>query len=324
MSCERNANKIAHLAARVAIPRLASKRAYYVGLAAGAAGLLAVVATRAVPRLRRVPSKRDTGDNATDLCADGLDLVTSQAIPALPSRKRVAPAPLDALAGKTCANCQATPQGKPGVWYVIGERAYCQDCAPHAAGEADVDLSTPSGPSPPSICLTITPPVGSTETDQQNKPHAILSAADPRKIRLQESPVEVKTTSGRARIARGAYLVTTRAGAGTGLAITPVLKKDDRGDLVTDPGQWVITHLRSGMAMAGPYSSIDETRRLASVLADIDWRREPDALSRRELAASRQIIEAYNQALAEARARSGDRALLGAKIQPTDLFQNSN
>jgi hypothetical protein len=320
MSCERNANQIAHLAAQVGIPRLCSKRAFYAGLAAGAAGLLAVVATRAVPRFRRVPSKGDTGGGVADLRSTGLDLVTSQTIPALPARKRVAPAAPDALADKTCANCQATPQGKPGVWYVIEEKAYCQDCAPHAAGEADVDLSTPSGPSPPSISLTSPPAVGSTETGRQNKPHAILAAADPRKIRLQESPVEVKTASGRARIARGAYLVTTRTGTGTGLAITPVLRKDDRGDLVTDTGRWAVTHLRSGMAMAGPYSSIDEARRLASVLAEIDWRREPDALSRRELAASAQIIEAYNQALAEARARAGDRAAAGKRMEPADLF----
>jgi hypothetical protein len=279
-----------------------------------------VVAARAVSRFRRIPSKRDTRGGVADLRSTGLDLAISQAIPALPSRKRVAPAAPDALAGKTCANCQATPQGKPGVWYVIEETAYCQDCAPHAAGEADVDLTTPSGPSPPSISLTGTPAVGSMETDRQNKPQAILAAADPRKIRLEESPVEVKTASGRARIARGAYFVTTRAGAGTGLAITPVVKKNDRGDLVTDPGQWAITHLRSGMAMAGPYTSIDEARRLASVLAEIDWRREPDALSRRELAASRQIIEAYNQALAEAHARSGDRAMAGKGMQPVDLF----
>jgi hypothetical protein len=322
MSCERSANQIAHLAARIGIPRLAGKRAFYAGLAAGAAGLLAVVATRAIPRFRRVPSKRDAGDGVADLRSTGLDLVTSQAIPALPARQRVAPAAPDALAGKTCANCQATPQGKPGVWYVIEEKAYCQDCAPHAASEADLDLTTPSGPSPPSISLTSTPAVGSAEPNRPTAPQAILAAADSRRVHLQEAPVEVKTASGRARIARGAYLVTTHAGTGTGLAITPVLKKDARGDLVTDPGQWVITHLKSGMAMAGPYSSIDEARRLASVLADIDWRREANMVSRRELAASAQIIQAYNQALAEARAKSGDRTMAGKGMDSADLFRN--
>jgi hypothetical protein len=320
MSCERNANTIAHLATQVGIPRLASKRAFYVGLAAGAAGLLAVVARRAVPRLRRIPSKGDTGGGVADSRADGLDLVTSQAIPALPGRKRVAPPPPDALAGKICANCQATPQGKPGVWYVIEEKAYCQDCAPHAASEADVDLTTPSGPSPPSVSWTGTLAVGSMETSKQTAPQAILAAADSRRVHLHEAPVEVKTSSGRARIARGAYFVTTRAGTGTGLAITPVLKKDDRGDLVTDTGRWAVTHVKSGMAMAGPYTSIDEARLLASVLAEIDWGREPDALSRRELAASAQIIEAYNQALAEARARLGDRAAAGKAMDPADPF----
>jgi hypothetical protein len=100
----------------------------------------------------------------------------------------------------------------------------------------------------------------------------------------------------------------------------------------------VITHLNSGLTMAGPYAGLEEARRLASILVGIDWRREVDVISRRELAATRQVVEAYNEALAEARAtcaaptgaacpdgqsrgRSGDRALVGSGMQPADLFR---
>lgn len=64
------------------------------------------------------------------------------------------------------------------------------------------------------------------------------------------------------------------------------------------------------------------SQRLASILAQIDWRREVDRISRRELIATRQVVEAYNEALAEARAKSGDR-VAGNRMQPADLFQHS-
>jgi hypothetical protein len=100
----------------------------------------------------------------------------------------------------------------------------------------------------------------------------------------------------------------------------------------------MITHLKSGMTMAGIRAGLEEAQRLASILAGIDWRREVDVISRRELAATRQVVEAYNEALAEARAtcaaptgaacpdgqsrgRSGDRALVGSGMLPADLFR---
>jgi hypothetical protein len=84
----------------------------------------------------------------------------------------------------------------------------------------------------------------------------------------------------------------------------------------------MITHLKSGLAMAGPYSEIKRSQRLASIPAQIDWRREVDRISRRELTATRQVVEAYNEALAEARAKSGDR-VAGNRMQPADLFKHS-
>jgi hypothetical protein len=82
----------------------------------------------------------------------------------------------------------------------------------------------------------------------------------------------------------------------------------------------VITHLNSGPAMARSYSNIKRSQRLASILAQINWRREVDQIPRRELTATRQVVEAYNEALASARARSGDRALAGRGMEPANLF----
>ena len=132
--------------------------------------------------------------------------------------------------------------------------------------------------------------------------------------------MEIKSADGWIRV-QGGYFVYTPNGTGTGLAITPLVTRDGQGNLVTDKRQWNITHLKSGLAMAGPYPSVEETRRLASILAQVDWRRDADALSRREVAASQQVIQAYNEALEEARAKGGDRALAGSGKQPASLFR---
>ncbi len=77
----------------------------------------------------------------------------------------------------------------------------------------------------------------------------------------------------------------------------------------------MITHLKSGMTMAGPYANVKEARRLASILASIGWRREVDMISRRELAARQQVVGAYYAALAEASCGRGD----GATLRGTPL-----
>jgi hypothetical protein len=82
-----------------------------------------------------------------------------------------------------------------------------------------------------------------------------------------------------------------------------------------DTKAWVITHLNSRLAMTRPCSHIQEVRDLASILAQIDWRRPTEAISRRELTVTRQVVEAYNEALVEATSRSGDRALAGSFMQ---------
>jgi hypothetical protein len=73
-------------------------------------------------------------------------------------------------------------------------------------------------------------------------------------------------------------------------------------------------------SMAGSYASAEEAKRLASILAQVAWRREVERISSRELTATWQVAEAYNEALAETRAKPSDRVLAGIKVQPADLF----
>jgi len=79
----------------------------------------------------------------------------------------------------------------------------------------------------------------------------ITATADPGKVRLEEAPVDVKTADGWKRITQGAYFVYTLNGTGTGLAITPLLKKDGQGGSATDTQKWNITHLKSDMRSPG-------------------------------------------------------------------------
>jgi hypothetical protein len=141
-------------------------------------------------------------------------------------------------------------------------------------------------------------------------------------IRLEAGAVDIISAKGWIRVPRG-YHVLRKDGIRTGLAIAPWVE-EKQGELVVTPGSWVITHLSSGLAMTQPYSSVAEARLLASILAQIDWRRPTEAISRREMEATRQVIKGYNEALVEVMARSGDRALAGSFMQPADLFQHSS
>jgi hypothetical protein len=295
MACERNPNRIAALAGKAGMHRLAGKKLFYAGLAAGAAGLLAVLVGWTIPRLR-VKAGADSARPA-EAGPAGPGMVTPRQVPALPARATVTPAALTALSGKTCTGCHASPASKPGVWYIIQDDAYCQDCAPKAARAADVDLTTPST-SPPTAGAGLLASPG--EARNRSAMQDILASADPAKVRLQEMAVDVKSADGWIRV-QGGYFVYTPNGTGTGLAITPLVTRDDQENLITSKRQWNVTHLKSGLVMAGPYPSVEEARRLASILAQVDWRRDADALSRRELAATRQVVEAYNQALADSR-----------------------
>jgi hypothetical protein len=314
MSCDSNSNILARAACRVGISRLPGKYAYAAGLIAGAAGLLATVGIVA-PRLLKGVVRRDQ-----PAASPPLDIVDVRRLPSLSARAQVPPAQPAALKDKTCANCAALPAAKPGAWYVIDDKAHCQDCAPRAAQAAGVDLVVPRQP-PPS-----TSPASARgmnlEAVTQSLPRWFAEAA--RNVRLEMRPVEIKTAWGDwVRLASDAYFVYRREGSsGTGLAITPLLRRDSQGNVTTDTRQWNVTHLNSGKVVGGPFDSLDEAHGLAGALAAFtDWRRSDDKFSQAEIREARQIIQDYRGILENARARAGDRALGGVTMQPAELFR---
>ena len=312
MSCDSNANILARAACRVGVSRLPSKYAYTAGLIAGAAGLLATAGIVA-PRLLRGVVRRDQ-----PAASQPPDMVDVRRLPSLSARAQVPPAQPSALKDKTCANCRALPAAKPGTWYVIDDKAHCQDCAPRAAQAAGVDLVVPRQ-SPPSTSPSSARGMN-LQAITQSLPRWFAEAA--RSVRLEMRPVEVQTPWGWVRLASDAYFVYKREGSsGTGLAITPQVRRDSQGNVTTNTRQWNVTHLNSGKVVNGPFKSLDEAHGLAGALAAFtDWRRSDDKFSQAEIRETRQIIQDYRDILEKARARAGDRALGGVTVQPADLF----
>jgi hypothetical protein len=121
----------------------------------------------------------------------------------------------------------------------------------------------------------------------------------------------------------------------TGLAITPRMTVED-GRVRIDDASWGITHLDSGSVPTEGrwFDNPIEAEGLVSILAQIDWRRPTEAISRREVDATRQVIKSHNEALAQAKAtcpswlrhagqgaaptgagKEGDRVLAGSGMQ---------
>jgi hypothetical protein len=276
MSCERNPGKIAALAARAGAHRLAGKKAFYVGLAAGATGL---VAGGLVVLIRRAGKNRRPGLKAA---------VNGRQAPALVAREGIKPADPDRLSGD-CPTCSASPKSKPGMWYVIGGEPYCQDCAPRAAREAGVNLEIPSpAPSTPSHNLSFLAGMRRPGTDEDDRD---FSPARRVKLGRTEGRVRVRVVTGDDGVGRWhfhekAYLLLDEEGQETGLAITPgvdVLRDSDGDPIQDERGRfalrstnynWHLTHMGSGTALAGPYKTVDQAHALAEILAQLDWKRE--------------------------------------------------
>jgi len=312
MSCDSNANILARAACRVGVSRLPGKYAYTAGLIAGAAGLLATAGIVA-PRLLRGAVRRDQ-----PAASQPPEMVDVRRLPSLSARAQVPPAQPTALKDKTCANCGALPAAKPGMWYVIDDKAHCQDCAPRAAQAAGVDLVVPRQ-SPPSTSSSSARGMN-LQAITQSLPRWFAEAA--RSVRLEMRPVEVQTARGWVRLTSDAYFVYKRDGSsGTGLAITPQVLYDSAGNVTTNTRQWYVTHMNSGKVVDGPFNSLDEAHGLAGALAAFtDWRRSDDRFSQAEIRETRQIIQDYRDILEKARVTMGDRALGGTTMQPADLF----
>ncbi len=350
MSCETNSSKIAKLACQVGIPRLVGKRGFYLGVAAGTAGVvggLALVglsrAVRAKPLAQAIATGRARLRRAyRRLVRPGPrpapDLVDLRQVPELPARQAITPTPRDRLAGKKCADCGSSPGGKPGPWYVIDGKPFCQDCAPKSAGASGRALQVAPGPQP------VGPPVssagsssggtripvragqGTTTYTPQRSPSGTSSASAAQPLNpelrvettLRQQKIKVATGSGAVQV-DGGYAILRKGeyrDEETGLGIAPALVEGADGTLRIDEGRWTLTHLPTGMRIAPAgvagepsiyYQSPAEVQQLASILAQLDWRSEnPIAHFSPEMKARiGQTVVYYDRALEEARAMMG-------------------
>jgi hypothetical protein len=257
-------------------------------------------------------------------------------VTALPGRTSLTPAAPDALEGKRCEGCNSSSQGKPGLWYVVGERPYCQDCAPEAAQQTGVDLARPphlaSPPVPPSawragVRLPVKmrfagmyPAAGvkavwldAAATDEQAgqaKPGKIsgriLDVALSQDVELRRQRVRLSPGGVGRAVDTDAYLALTvedfgegdRTGEETGLAITPYVTLED-GKVRVDQGRWGIVHLGSGKTLGEGrwFANPIEAQGLVAILAQLDWRRDYDDISAVEKADAEKTIRAYHEAL---------------------------
>jgi hypothetical protein len=200
-----------------------------------------------------------------------------------------------------CVTCGASPKSKPGLWYVVGGKAYCQDCAPQAAREADVDLAVPAPEEPiaPTPGRTVIP----ISASPRYRSYDPLDPDDKVETRLERRQISVRTKEGWIPVREG-YAVWTHDGQETGLGITPMVVTGGDGHLQADQERgWTITHLESGMRIGGPFEDPVEAQGLASILAPFDWKRPATALSPEELSAVNQAVRRYTAALADVKAR---------------------
>src|SRR5512136_597434 len=159
MSCDRNSNHTARAAIKNGLSYLSGKTAFYVGVAAGTAGLvgglvlarkpLAQAASKARARLKEL-AWRSAARGA------GAPMIDPRRVPELPAGQVISPTPREKLTEK-CAGCGSSPRSKPGAWYVIDGKPHCQDCAPGVARQSKQRLQAPAGPRPAATPLEATP-----------------------------------------------------------------------------------------------------------------------------------------------------------------------
>ena len=310
MSCEQRPGRIAALAAKVGsgIGALANKRGFYAGLAVAGtgligAGLTSLVRRKSKPMINSQPSPKRS------------QVISLRDIPKLPPRTKIKPIPRRQLPKDPCANCQTSAQDKPGPWYTIKNRAYCQDCAPQAAQEAQVDLvlADSSSNSTRDDSLSRSPrtrPVWSMD----RSPTASLEPLSPEQrveTKLVASRIRLRLGEGRDgplwAVAENGYVALRPNGWDTGLAITPALKKNAGGGMQEDPEKWWITHISSGKGISGPYETPQAAKGLADVLAQLDWTREEDEIGVGDLRRVQVTASAYKRAMSEAKAAGGYR-----------------
>jgi len=307
MSCDRNSSQTARAAIENGLSLLSSKKAFYAGVVAGAAGLvgglvlarkpLAQATSRARARLKEL-ARRSSSRGTT------APMIDPRRVPELSAGQIIAPTPREKLTEK-CAGCGSSPRSKPGVWYVIDGKPHCQDCAPGAARQSKQRLQAPSAPRPAvtpqpataSYSRSLAPAGTSTPAGTSSRP---ARSSDLPAVPLSpERRVELTLQRRRVTLAlmtqEGAqkdtevdvYAALTRRGEETGLGLAQL------------EGKWTITHMATGMKVAGPYETQYEAQMLASVLAQLDWTAR-DPAARFGTDTSRRVgatIKYYNEAI---------------------------
>jgi hypothetical protein len=117
VSCEQTPGKVAALAHKGGVARLVSKRSFYLG----AAGILALAASKAVPHLYRDLASRRAERGRPQMSWPGAqqgEYVAHRRVPALPARALAMPAAGKMLTGRRCFNCQAAAGSKPGLYQI--------------------------------------------------------------------------------------------------------------------------------------------------------------------------------------------------------------
>ncbi len=249
-------------------------------------------------------------------------------VPSLPVRTRLEPVRPGAVGGQRCAGCRSSAESKPGAWYQINGRTYCQDCAPTAARAADVDLVTPVPARSRSDRLpTWQEAVGLVAPE---KPQKTLSVA--KRVNVRLSPARVRVFGGydtgqpvyiEARQGFVALRSDYHSAGGfsdTGLAVVPDLVPDRWGTGIReDTSRWYLVHIQSGKPIPGAvYGALDQAEMLAGLLAQVDFNRAEGQIGKQEVELINNTIAQYNQALrAEIKgaAKNSSAAATVAKIQ---------
>ncbi|MCP4684728.1 MAG: hypothetical protein GY867_04690, partial [bacterium] len=326
------------------VSKLAGKRGFYAGLSLAGAGLLGrgliVLARRrsntqsakglvdegqrdATIRRTSTKTSQDASSPQKSGSPQAVKPIKMRRIPHLPARMKIKPTGRSLSTSDKCAGCQASADSKPGPWYHINGRLYCQDCSPNAAREAEVDL------------------VGDTpKSEQASKSEQVdnygLKNAKPRlevgwpfkrlSTKLSRSRVRAYVGQDAGRplywVVKNGYgvLKTSRPSRKvlreamnvpgldptqhhTGLVIIPALKLNStKTNIVEDTRRWSIIHLSSGKPLlpgaTEDYSTREQAHQVADALAKVDWNRPAEELAEVEIKQAVATIKQYNQALA--------------------------
>jgi hypothetical protein len=247
------------------IPANSSKKSFFVG--ATLAGTLLGGLLFSYQRRRRQGQARP----ATKITA-----APPARLPILSGPEQVEPIPPNELSGQPCAQCQNSPQHRPGPWYRLQGQIYCQDCAQDKARQAGVSLVPPLA----IAASTILSP-------KSFRPKAYL----PRRTTLKSKSITVgplDNLEGYAVLARG---------QDTGLSLTPEVKVEDGGQVRINKARWFVNYDQAGKAIAGPFESVKQAQGMASLLANIDWNRRVEEIPEQDIKIAAELARIYRDEL---------------------------